>query len=106
VFGGSNARLAEEEEPTLAPSGLKLYPNPVSTDHALVTVAFEEAVAEGEAEIELWNTLGQLQLQKKISLAEGATLVDVELGSQLAPGVYHFLIRYNNKVQDFQVTVQ
>ncbi len=107
VFGGSNARLAEEEEePSLAPTGLKLYPNPVSADQAFVTVAFEEAVAAGDAEIEVWNALGQLQLREKVSLAEGATTVEVKLGSRLAPGIYHFMIRYGDKVQDFQVTVQ
>lgn len=105
IAGGSNARHAAEN--SLAEATVtQVYPNPVDASNAVVHISFADGGASRDVEVELWNTLGQLCLQQKLSVAEGETEKQVNLGSGLSSGLYHLVLRQNGQVTDYKISVQ
>lgn len=105
VAGGNNARHASEnnlEEMSIS----QLYPNPVDASNAVVHISFAAGSEARDVEVELWNTLGQLCLQQKVSVAEGETETQINLGNGLSRGMYHLVLRQNGQVTDYKISVQ
>lgn len=100
---GSNARTVGS-----IPGGEpgSLYPNPVSKDHAMVNVQFEQPGTNEIIQIELWNALGQLCLRKNEILGGHQTLLQINLGNQLNEGLYHLVIRRSGQVLNYPISVQ
>jgi hypothetical protein len=103
IFGGSNARLAQTEQQLSQPG---YFPNPVSRDNAIINVTFGNAAVTGDADIELWNAIGQLVWTKKTSLTNGQTQMQVDLGNELSGGMYHLIVRQNGNVNNYRIVVQ
>jgi hypothetical protein len=105
IPGGDNSRHAAPatENAITAPG---YFPNPVSHDNAVVTVTFGKAAVEGEATIELWNSLGQLCWSKQASVADGQTQLEVQLGNELSGGMYHLIVKQNGAVSNYRIVVQ
>jgi len=101
---GDNTRHAATVENDIAAPGY--FPNPVSHSNAVVTVNFGKAAVEGEAEIELWNSLGQRCWSKKANVADGQTQMDVQLGNELSGGMYHLIVKQNGTVNNYRIVVQ
>jgi len=100
---GSNARTVGS-----IPEGQpgSLYPNPVSREHAVVTVQFDQPGRDETVQIELWNALGQLCLKKNESLAGQQSRLEVNLGNQLNEGLYHLVVRRGGQVFNYPIAVQ
>lgn len=103
IAGGSNARLASATQEIMQPG---YFPNPVSRDNAIVTVNFGNETVEGVAEVELWNSLGQLCWTKQVSIADGQTNMQVELGNELEGGMYHLIVRQKGTLNNYRILVQ
>jgi hypothetical protein len=102
---GNNARLAQSAiADQLSHPGY--FPNPVSHDNAIVTVAFGKEAVEGVAVMELWNSLGQLCWTKQAPVAKGQTNMQVELGNELTGGMYHLIIRQPGVLNNYRILVQ
>lgn len=70
----------------------RLYPNPANSS---VTLVYE--LPEGStAELQLFNSVGMLQLQKPLNSAKTQMSFSTE---QLTPGVYHYRVNSNNDIQ-------
>jgi len=104
IPAGDNSRVAATAQNSIAEPGY--FPNPVSHSNAVVTVNFGKAAIEGEAEIELWNALGQLCWSKKASVADGQTQMDVQLGNELSGGMYHLIVKQNGVINNYRIVVQ
>jgi len=104
IPGGDNSRHAATTENALTEPGY--FPNPVSHDNAVVTVNFGKAAVEGEAQIELWNSLGQLCWSKKASVTDGQTQMEIPLGNELSGGMYHLIVKQNGTVSNYRIVVQ
>jgi hypothetical protein len=102
--GGSNARLAAEATNTLSQPGY--FPNPVSRENGLVTVTFGKEVMAGVAQVELRNSLGQLVWSKQVSLADGQSSMQIELGDALNTGMYHLSVSQNGTLNNYRILVQ
>lgn len=100
VGGGSNAKIAAGQNGTTS-----VFPNPVDHNAAQLTVAFDQPAKAGEAQVELWNMLGQLCTKQQSAVAEGQQELKLDFGT-LKPGVYHLVVRRDGAVTDMQVTVQ
>jgi|GEM_PF-1449821 len=105
VGGGSNARIAPDDQSASSLPGTELFPNPVSRDHAVVSLLFE-APAAGEVQLELWNTIGQLVWKKQAALADGQAQLQVELGDELEAGVYLLKVRHGENVSTHRIAVK
>lgn len=102
VTGGSNARLAAAT--TLELPGY--FPNPVSRENGLVTVSFGKETVAGVAQVELRNALGQVCWSKQVTVADGQTNMQVELGNTLNAGMYHLIINQGNTMNNYRIMVQ
>lgn len=102
VAVGNNTRLASATELT-SPG---YFPNPVSRQNGIITVSFGKEVVEGVAQVELWNSLGQLCMTKQVTLADGQSSMQVELGNELEGGMYHLIIRQGGAVNNYRIVVQ
>lgn len=104
VGGGSNTRLANSGEFSVA--GSSLFPNPVTVANPVVNLTFDVPGVNDVVEIELWNTLGQLILHKQETLADGQTLLQINLGEGLSSGVYNLTIRRGGELFNHKISVQ
>jgi methionine-rich copper-binding protein CopC len=84
----------------------RYFPNPVSRDNAVINVTFGNEVLGGDAEIELWNSIGQLVWTKKAALTDGQKQLQVELGNDLNGGMYQLIVRQNGTVNNYRIVVQ
>jgi hypothetical protein len=102
---GNNARLAQSAaaEQLTQPG---YFPNPVSRDNAIVTVTFGKETVEGMAQMELWNSLGQLCWTKNVPVAKGQTNMQVELGNELTGGMYHLIVRQAGALNNYRILVE
>lgn len=100
--GGNNARLAPEQSITQP----GYFPNPVSREDGLVTVTFGGEVKEGVATVELWNSLGQICWSRQVSIADGQTSMQIELGTDLKGGMYHLKVNNGGAVNNYRIVVQ
>jgi hypothetical protein len=103
VGGGNNARLAQTATPSEQPG---FFPNPVSRNDGLVTVNFGKDIVAGEMQVELRNALGQLCWSKQVTVADGQTSMQLELGTNLNNGMYHITIRQNGTLNNYRILVQ
>lgn len=101
---GNNNRMAQTVEQQILEPGY--FPNPVARDNAVINVTFENVVAQGEAEMELRNALGQLVWKKQATLADGQTQLEVDLGDGLNSGMYQLMIRQNGTVNNYRIVVK
>ncbi|CAN5868323.1 hypothetical protein BH11BAC7_BH11BAC7_13180 [soil metagenome] len=99
---GDNTRLAASTE--ISQPGY--FPNPVSRENGIVTVTFGRETVAGVAQVELWNSLGQICWTKQISVADGQSGMQVELGNELQGGMYHLIVRQNGTLNNYRILVQ
>ncbi len=99
---GNNARVAASN--TIFQPGY--FPNPVSRESGIVTVTFGNEAVEGVAQVELWNSLGQLCWTKQISVADGQSSMQVELGNEIQGGMYHLVVRQGATLNNYRILVQ
>jgi len=81
----------KEIKPSFAVS--KNYPNPV-VDHTTISVNIQKP---GDAILEVTNLMGQkLMSVEKANLTAGNYYFEID-GSQLAPGIYFYTVKFNNE---------
>ncbi len=83
------AALSTRSGAAAAAAGLSVYPNP-ATDYAL-NVQLRASVAE-EAQVELFNALGQRVTSLRARLVRGENQFEVPVAG-MAPGVYQLVVR-------------
>jgi hypothetical protein len=101
--GGDNSRLAATSTAIQQPG---YFPNPVSRENGLVTVTFGNAIVAGVAQVELRNALGQICWTKQLSIADGQTNMQIELGNELNSGMYFLIINQNGTLNNYRILVQ
>jgi hypothetical protein len=104
IATGNNARMAASTDQELMQPGY--FPNPVSRDNAVVTINFGTEAVAGEAEIELWNSVGQLCWSKKAAVTDGQQSMEIQLGNELSGGMYHLIVRQNGALNNYRILVQ
>jgi methionine-rich copper-binding protein CopC len=82
------------------------FPNPVSRENGLVTVTFGKNVVAGVAQVELRNSLGQLVWTKQVTLADGQSSMQIEMGDKLNTGMYHLSVRQNGAMDNYRILVE
>ncbi len=108
VPGGANTRLGEEATEDVAVKGSTVFPNPVMLDNAVLNIRFDNAGKGEDVEFEVMNTLGQVLIKTKETLGDGATQLQLNLGSSgmITAGEYIVVIYRGGEVSTHTILVQ
>ncbi|MGL5891189.1 MAG: T9SS type A sorting domain-containing protein [Bacteroidia bacterium] len=89
VVGGSNARVAQQEETSDVNAGV--YPNPVSLSNPILNLNLNSATDQ-QIEIRITDMLGREVLNQKPIITEGQSLQTLQLPADIRPGVYLIML--------------
>ncbi len=83
---------------TLSTSRISMYPNPVSEGMFRVSFDSDEL---GRYDIQLLDITGRVLVQKPVAIANRGQVVQVELNTQMAKGIYFVKVLGINKKSVF-----
>lgn len=108
VHGGANTRIGESGGDETAITGTNVFPNPLTSDNAILNIEFDVAGAGEDIDIEIMNALGQVCMKNKQTLGDGQTQIQLDMASSghLNAGVYIVVIYRNGEVFTHNVSVQ
>lgn len=103
---GSNLRLAPEaEEDQGGIIAGNAYPNPVDVSAPQISVDYECA-ADGTIEIKLLDIMGRVCMTQTMSVVAGKQTLTIDLGSNLATGIYQLQLINGTSVITQRVAVK
>ncbi|MGL5889649.1 MAG: T9SS type A sorting domain-containing protein, partial [Bacteroidia bacterium] len=89
VIGGSNARIASQEE--TSEINAVVYPNPVSLSNPILNLNLN-SVTDQQIEIRITDMLGREVLNQKTIITEGQSLQTLQLPADIRAGVYLIML--------------
>jgi hypothetical protein len=92
---GKSMESSEEIKPTK----IKIYPSPIDARHSVVNVEFDATFDNKEANIHVYNAMGQEVLVHQFTMIEGENRIRFN-PKQLTAGMYTLVIKSNNEIID------
>ncbi|MGL5890141.1 MAG: T9SS type A sorting domain-containing protein, partial [Bacteroidia bacterium] len=89
VIGGSNARIAQQDEASEVNAAV--FPNPVSLSNPILNLNLNSA-SDQQIEIRITDMLGREVLNQKTIITEGQSLQTLQLPADIRAGVYLIML--------------